>query len=147
MANRLCYISRNYRGISSSGSKAKSDNEITLREMGAHNLGLPSTYYHNMIITFFLDLFGIVKLAVTLKSDDILVLQYPVKKYYSFICNFAHWHEAKIVTVIHDLGSMRRKKLTVNQVYYLAMLNNRKLNSEEMDDFMQISVKLLSELK
>ncbi len=121
MANRLCYISRNYRGISSSGSKAKSDNEITLREMGAHNLGLPSTYYHNMIITFFLDLFGIVKLAVTLKSDDILVLQYPVKKYYSFICNFAHWHEAKIVTVIHDLGSMRRKKLTVNQEIHRLM--------------------------
>lgn len=82
MLNRLCYISRNYRGVTSSGSKAKTDNEITLREMGAHNLGLPSTYYRSMIITFFLDLLGIVKLMLTMRSDDVLVLQYPVKKYF-----------------------------------------------------------------
>lgn len=132
MANRLCYISRNYRGVSSSGSKAKSDNEITLREMGAHNLGLPSTYYHSMIITFFLDLFGIIKLAVTLKSKDILVLQYPVKKYYSFICNCAHFHGAKVITVIHDLGSMRRKKLTVSQEIYRLMHSDSVIASNEV---------------
>jgi hypothetical protein len=131
MLNRLCYISRNYRGVTSSGSKAKTDNEITLREMGAHNLGLPSTYYRSMIITFFLDLLGIVKLMVTMRSDDVLVLQYPVKKYFSFICNLAHSHGVKVVTVIHDLGSMRRKKLTVNQEIHRLMHSDYVIASNE----------------
>ncbi|MCI2137995.1 MAG: galactofuranosyltransferase [Prevotella sp.] len=131
MLNRLCYISRNYRGVTSSGSKAKTDNEITLREMGAHNLGLPSTYYRSMIITFFLDLLGIVKLMLTMRSDDVLVLQYPVKKYFSFICNLAHSHGVKVVTVIHDLGSMRRKKLTVNQEIHRLMHSDYVIASNE----------------
>ena len=71
MLNRLCYISRNYRGVTSSGSKAKTDNEITLREMGAHNLGLPSTYYRSMIITFFFFFFGLIGHCQINGNDEI----------------------------------------------------------------------------
>ncbi|MCO6025612.1 galactofuranosyltransferase [Prevotella cerevisiae] len=131
MTNRLCYISRNYRGVTSSGSKAKTDNEITLLEMGAHNLGLPSTYYRSKIITFFLDLLGIFKLVMTIKPNDILVLQYPVKKYFSFICNIAHRHGAKTVTVIHDLGCMRRKKLSEDQEIHRLMHSDYVIASNE----------------
>ena len=38
--HRLCYISRNYYNLTSAGNKAKTDNEDTLMEMGAVNLGL-----------------------------------------------------------------------------------------------------------
>lgn len=115
MIKRLCYISRNYRTIENSGNKAKTDNERTLIELHAHNLGLPTTYYDNKIITFFFDLVGIIKMIFTIKKDDLIVLQYPVKKYFSFICNFAHLRNAKVIALIHDLGSMRRKKLTIKK--------------------------------
>lgn len=113
--NRLCYISRNYRGVESSGNKAKTDNEDTLVEMGAVNLGLARTLYNNKVVTFFLDLLGILKYCASVRKGDVVVLQYPVKKYFSFICRIAHLRGAKTVALIHDLGSMRRKKLTEQQ--------------------------------
>ena len=115
MTHRLCFISRNYRGIDSSGNKAKTDNETTLRQMGAHNLGLRTTYYNSKILTFFLDLAGIIKMMLTIRPGDIVLLQYPVKKYFAFICKFAHLRHAKTIALIHDLGSMRRKKLNIGQ--------------------------------
>ena len=56
--NRLCYISRNYYNLTSAGNKAKTDNEDTLAEMGAINLGLPRTIKNSKILAFFLDLIG-----------------------------------------------------------------------------------------
>ena len=113
MTYRLCFISRNYRGVESSGNKAKTDNEQTLRLMGATNLGLPTTYYNNKVLTFFLDLAGIIRALCRLRRNDMLLLQYPVKKYFSFLCRVARWRGARPVALIHDLGSMRRRKLTV----------------------------------
>ena len=108
--NRLCYISRNYR---SSGNKAKIDIEDLLQDMGATNLGLKRSHYNSKVITFLLDLAGVVRCCLQLKKGDVLFLQYPVKKYFSFLCRAAHLHQAKAVALIHDLGSFRRKKLTV----------------------------------
>ena len=115
MKGRLCYISRNYRGVESSGNKAKTDNEDTLEEMGAVNLGLRRTFYNNKLLKFFLDLAGILLFCVLVRKGDIIVLQYPVKKYFSFICRVAHLRGAHVIALIHDLGSMRRKKLTPKQ--------------------------------
>ena len=113
MTHRLCFISRNYRGVESSGNKAKTDNEATLRQMGAVNLGLPTTYYNNKVATFFLDLAGVVKSFFCMRRGDVLLLQYPVKKYFSLICRVARWRGVRPVALIHDLGSMRRKRLSV----------------------------------
>ena len=112
---RLCYISRNYRGTESAGNKAKTDNEDTLMSAGATNLGLKRSYYRSKILTFFLDLAGIIKFMFCVRANDIILLQYPVKKYFSFICWTAHLRHARTLAVIHDLGSFRRKKLTVPQ--------------------------------
>lgn len=95
------------------GNKAKTDNEETLQEMGAVNLGLPRTEYNNKVGKFFLDLLGIMRYCLSVRRNDVVVLQYPVKKYFSFICHVAHLRGAQTVALIHDLGSMRRKKLTV----------------------------------
>ena len=113
--NRICYITRNYRDTEGAGNKAKTDNEDTLQLMGAHNLGLHRTFYPNKVITFFIDLAGIIKYCFATKKGDIIVLQYPVKKYFSFLCNIARFHGAKTVALIHDLGSFRRRKLTVEK--------------------------------
>ena len=112
---RLCYISRNYYNLTSAGNKAKTDNEDTLVEMGAINLGLPRTIRNSKILAFFLDLIGIIRACILLQKDDVLFLQYPVKKYFSFLCHVAHLKGAKTVSLIHDLGSFRRKKLTIQK--------------------------------
>lgn len=113
MVNRLCYLSHNYRELNSSGNKAKHDNEMTLCEMGAVNLGMPTSYHHSKIAAFFLNLAGVCRLALHVRKGDVVVLQYPVKKYFSTICRMAHLRGAKVMALIHDLGSMRRKKLSV----------------------------------
>ncbi len=113
--NRLCYISRNYYNLTSAGNKAKTDNEDTLDEMGAVNLGLHRTVRNSKIIAFFLDLAGILRACLLLQKGDTLFLQYPVKKYFSFLCKVAGLKGAKTVSLIHDLGSFRRKKLTVEK--------------------------------
>jgi len=113
--HRLCYISRNYYNLTSAGNKAKTDNEDTLAEMGAINLGLRRTVKNSKILAFFLDLVGIIRTCLLLKKGDVLFLQYPVKKYFSFLCNIARLKGAKTVSLIHDLGSFRRKKLTIEK--------------------------------
>ena len=112
---RLCYITRNYRNLNGAGNKAKTDNEDTLELMGAKNLGLRRTYYNNKVATFLLDLAGVIRYVFTIRRNDLVLLQYPVKKYFSFLCNVAHLRGAKTVALIHDLGSFRRKKLTVKK--------------------------------
>ena len=113
--NRLCYISRNYYNLTSAGNKAKTDNEDTLSEMGATNLGLSRTVNSSKILAFFLDLAGIIRACILLQKNDVLFLQYPVKKYFSFLCNVASMKGAKTVSLIHDLGSFRRKKLSIQK--------------------------------
>ena len=111
--NRICFLTRNYRGLANAGNKAKTDNEDTLTDLGATNLGLTRSFHRNKVVTFFLDLAGVIRCCLRLKRGDVLFLQYPVKKYFAFLCRMSHLKGAKVATVIHDLGSFRRKKLTV----------------------------------
>ncbi len=113
--HRLCYISRNYYNLTSAGNKAKTDNEDTLDEMGAVNIGLRRTVNGSKVLAFFLDLVGIIHACFSLRKNDVLFLQYPVKKYFSFLCDIARMKGAHAVALIHDLGSFRRKKLTVEK--------------------------------
>ena len=108
--NRLCFISRNYRGTSSAGNKAKTDYEQILRDLGATNLGLETTFSTSQVVSFVRNLMGIIHMSSKVQKGDIIVLQYPVKKYFSLICRIAHRRGAKTIALIHDLGCMRRKK-------------------------------------
>lgn len=111
--SRLCFLSRNYYGLSGAGNKAKTDIECTLRQMGAVNLGLPTTFYDNKVVAFLLNLMGIVKMVFCLRRGDVLLLQYPVKKYFTFICRVAQLRKAKVVVIIHDLMALHRKRITL----------------------------------
>lgn len=111
-----CYLSRNYRDFSSAGNKAKTDIEQIMEGLSFRNVGLRQSHHSNKIAAFFTTLMGVLKAPFCLhRGDDILVLQYPLKKYYSFVCRMAHLRGAKVITLIHDLGSFRRHKLTVEQ--------------------------------
>jgi hypothetical protein len=114
MRPRVCYISRNYYNLSGAGNKAKTDIEKTLQQTGAVNIGLPTTFYDNKVVAFFLNLVGIIKACFCVRGGDVLVLQYPVKKYFGFLCQMAHARGAKVVVVIHDLMSLHRKRVTLS---------------------------------
>ena len=107
-----CYLSRNYKGLGSAGNKAKTDIEKIMADMGFKNVGLPQTTYNSKVKHFLFTLMGVLKSPFGLHKGDILVLQYPLKKYFSAVCNMAHMRGAYVVVVIHDLGSFRRKALT-----------------------------------
>lgn len=109
---RLCYISRNYRGTASSGNKARTDNEDIISRIGGINLSLPRSFSRNKIVTFLYNLIGVLVYTLRVRPGDIVFLQYPIKKYFAFICSVARLRGAKTVALIHDLGVFRRKKLT-----------------------------------
>lgn len=111
----ICYLSKNYKSTSSAGNKAKTDIEKIMRELGFRNVGLPQSAYANSLFSFLITLLGVIKSFFSLRKGDSLVLQYPLKKYYASICRMAHFKGCKVITVIHDLGSFRRHKLTVAQ--------------------------------
>lgn len=119
---RLCYLSRNYKNVALGGGKAKTDIEQTLAAMGAVNLGLRQTRSTNKVYDFVRNLTGVLRAMWRLQKGDVLVLQYPVKKWFEPLCKAAHRRQAKVVAIIHDLGSFRRKRLTVAEE--IARLNH-----------------------
>ena len=110
-----CYLSRNYKGTTNAGNKAKTDIERIMSEAGFKNVGLRQTQHTQPVTAFLATLAGVLKTPFCLHRGDVLVLQYPLKKYFAFVCRMAHLRGAKVISVIHDLGSFRRKKLTVPQ--------------------------------
>lgn len=112
---RNCYISRNYKTVKSGGGRVRTDLEKIMDEMGFRNLGLPQSRHANMVFDFFYTFTSVMKAVLSMRRDDTLVIQYPMKKYYEFVCDMAHRRGVKVVTVIHDLGCFRRKKLTVER--------------------------------
>ena len=112
---QLLYVTRNYYNRRSAGNKAKTDNEDTATRLGYRNAGLRRTFIDSKVAAFFLDLAGVLKLCFTMRRGDVLFLQYPIKKYFAFICNVARLKGTHTIALIHDLGSFRRRKLTVAQ--------------------------------
>lgn len=110
-----CYLSRNYRSTAYAGTKAKTDIEQIMQNLGFKNIGRTQTRYTGVVTGFFSTLASMLNAPFNLKKGDILVLQYPLKKYFKIECRLAHARGAKVVVLIHDLGSFRRKKLTVKE--------------------------------
>ncbi|MCC8036216.1 MAG: galactofuranosyltransferase [Rikenellaceae bacterium] len=122
----LCYL------LKRSPSKAKTDVDEIMRGVGFRNVGLSQPPHIGKFRDFFTTLFGVVKAGFSLKRGDVLVLQYNLRKYYGFMCRTAHRRGAKVVTLIHDLGSFYRSKLShedeiarIGQSDYLIVHNDR----------------------
>lgn len=108
-----------------STNKAKDDIDEICHNEGFINL-TKLNFGNNGIGHFLTKVASTISILFQLKKNDILLLQYPMKKFYKTVCRFAHWKGAKVVTIIHDLGAFRRKKLTPEQ-------ENRRLG---MTDFL-----------
>lgn len=109
------YLSKNYNSITSAGNKAKTDNEKIMSDMGFKSAGLKQTTCKNKVTGFILTLAGILKMIFKVSANDTVVIQYPYKKYYTLACNMIHRKKGKVITIVHDLGSFRRKKLSPEQ--------------------------------
>ena len=108
-----CYLSRNYRNSAYAGNKAKIDIEQIMQNIGYTNIGRSQTRYSGVVSAFMATLASMAAAPFHIGRGDVLVLQYPLKKYFRMQCRIAHARGAKVVVIIHDLGSFRRKKLTI----------------------------------
>ncbi len=107
-----CYLARDYKGTLSAGNKARTDIEAVMTSLGYRNLGIRQSVSNGGLKHFVRNLAGVIKECGTIRPGDIVVLQYPLKKYFSPVCHIAHARGAKVIALIHDLGSFRRKALT-----------------------------------
>jgi len=112
---RKCYLSKNYTTVTSAGNKAKTDIEEIIAAEGFMNIGIQQARSKNKLKGFFITLASVLKSIVLLKKGDVLLMQYPLKKYYAFVCKMAHLKGVRVITIIHDLGSFRRKKLSIEE--------------------------------
>ncbi len=95
-------------------NQAKKDIDRFMEASGFKNVALRSKS-HNKISFFFVKLLSVLLLTVRVKRGDILLMQYPFKKFYTLACVLTHLRGGKVVTIVHDLGCCRRKKLTEQQ--------------------------------
>lgn len=102
-----CYISMH------SPNTAKRHVDELMKRMGFTDLAVKTG--RGKVATFFRKLFSMMNLLLKLKKGDVLVIQYPFKKFYVIQCNIAHLKGAKTITLIHDLGTFRRRKLTAEK--------------------------------
>lgn len=138
MTNHRCYLSKSYPGVNAAGSKAKCDIEAIMSKSGIRNIGLPQVHLTNKISAFLYTLRSVLKMGATIRKGDELILQYPFKKYYSLCCYMAHHKGAKVTTIVHDLGSFRRKKLTVaKEIKRLSGTDKLIVHNQKMNQWLQ----------
>lgn len=106
------FISRNYKHLNCGGGIAKSDIDIALGRLGFVNIGLRRSFHRNNIVHGIRNYIGVLKAIFSIRRNDIIILQYPMKLYFDTICRIAGKRGAKIICIIHDLSSFRNKSLT-----------------------------------
>lgn len=90
------------------------------------------------VATFFRKLLSVVALMFRIHKGDVLLIQYPFKKFYVVQCRIAHLKGARSVTLIHDLGTFRRGKLTaVQEVQRLSHTDVIIVHNQRMNDWLR----------
>ena len=97
-----------------STNKAKQDIDTLMAGMGFRNIAVRGVGGRKAE-TFLRKVFSLVHSLFVLKKGDVLVMQYPYKKFYALQCRAARFKGAHTITLIHDLGTFRRRKLTAPQ--------------------------------
>lgn len=108
------YISRNYKGVSA-GNDARTDTENLLGKFGYRNIALKQSFSQSKVTDFIRNLVGTIKGLILIPTNGILFIQYPTKKYYVLLCRVAHLKNTRVISLIHDLGSFRRKRISIEQ--------------------------------
>lgn len=115
MKSNKFFISRNYKARFSAAGKAKIDCEIAFEKSGIRNVGLTRSVHTSQVANFLFTLIGTLLGLIRLKRSSVLFVQYPTKKYYNIIVAIAKFKKCKVVTIVHDLRSHRKQKVSVDQ--------------------------------
>ena len=94
--------------------KPKNDINEIVKQMGVKPVTAPIRS-KAAVARFLNKLWNMLVIPCKVGKGDTLFLQYPFKKFFGIACFMAHLRGAKVITLIHDLGSFRRHKLTVEQ--------------------------------
>lgn len=101
------YISRNYKSLFNASGKAKTDCEIVLENVGFKNLGFKQSSIPNSALGAVKNFFGISLALLKLPFKATLCTQYPNKKFRNYILLIAKLKRCKVITIIHDVRSLR----------------------------------------
>lgn len=97
-----------------SSNKAKQDIDRLMETMGMRDIAVRG-FGGRKLETFLRKLLSLMRSLFVLRRGDILLMQYPYKKFFSMQCRVARLKGARTITLIHDLGAFRRRKLTARQ--------------------------------
>ncbi|MGV8092801.1 MAG: hypothetical protein AB2L24_13170 [Mangrovibacterium sp.] len=100
------YISKNYSTLYTASAKAKTDCEIIIRKNGYRDLGLGQRTMNNLFWGRIHTVFSIFTGLIRLPDRAVLFLQYP-NNLYQTVVRIAKMKHARIITLIHDLTSLR----------------------------------------
>lgn len=119
-----------------SRNKAKHDIDDVMEREGFRNVAVGSCW-EGKVARFFAKLLSVVALPFRAGKGDVLLIQYPFKKYYPSLCRIMRWRGGRTVTLIHDLGCFRRKKLTVeDEIVKLSRTDVLIVHNESMQQFL-----------
>lgn len=91
--------------------KPKEDINQIVEKIGYQSIG-PDIRKNGGVAHFLIKSLVLLCILFRISKGDVLLIQYPYKKFYKLSCNLVHLKGGKVITLIHDLGSFRRKKLT-----------------------------------
>ncbi len=121
-----------------SGNKAKEDIDAIMAQAGFVNIAV-NAVSHNSVARFFAKLLSVLLIVVRVRRGDVLLMQYPFKKYYSLACRLVHMKGGKVITLVHDLGCCRRRKLTeAQEVERLGHTDVLVVHNEAMKRFLEL---------
>ncbi len=103
----MYYISRNYKSLFNAAGKAKTDCEIALQNLGFENLGFKQSSIPNSAIGTIKNFFGITLGLLRLPFKSVICTQYPNNKFRQLILFFAKFKSCKIITIVHDVRSLK----------------------------------------
>ncbi|MBO3116188.1 beta-1,6-galactofuranosyltransferase [Winogradskyella sp. DF17] len=103
----MYYISRNYKSIFNAAGKAKTDCEVSLEALGFKNLGFKQSTIPNSAIGTIKNFFGITIALLRLPFKSTICTQYPNNKFRKLILFFAKIKKCKIITIVHDVRSLK----------------------------------------
>ncbi len=128
--NSYCYISMD------SPNAAKRHVDEIARMEGFEDMAVKVG--KGKVATFLRKLLSVTALMFRIHKGDVLLIQYPFKKFYVIQCRIAHLKGAKSVTLIHDLGTFRRGKLTAGQeVRRLSHTDVIIVHNQRMNDWLR----------
>lgn len=94
-------------------NKPKEDINAIIEHMDYVNLA-PIIKKNTGVIHLLVKVVSLFSILWRMHRNDVLLIQYPMKKFVTPAIYCAHLKGGKVVILIHDLGCFRRKKLTVN---------------------------------